>query len=110
MNKLVDNYLKNNNFSLNDITESKVKKIVLFTISQYFDKKISISLISSLADQILYLSFWTKNKSIENIDLINTLEILSELEYNQKNKPDEFELDLKELENYTKNILWFIEV
>lgn len=103
MNKIVDNYLKNNNFSLDNITESEAKKIVLFTINQYFDKKISIPLISSLADQILYVSFWNKNKSIENIDLANVLEILSELDYNQKNKPDEFKEDIKELEKYIKN-------
>ena len=104
MNKLVDNYLKKNNFNLDNINESKAKKIVLFAINQYFDKKISISLISSLADQILYVSFWNKNKSIENIDLVNVLEILSELDYNQKNKPDEFKADLKEMELYVKNI------
>ena len=104
MNKLVDNYLKKNNFSLDNINESKAKKIVLFAINQYFNKKISISLISSLADQILYVSFWNKNKSIENIDLVNVLEILSELDYNQKNKPDEFKADLKEMELYVKNI------
>ena len=105
MNKIVDNYLKDNNFSLDNITESEAKKIVLFTIDQYFDKKISITLISSLANQILYVSFWNKNKSIENIDLVNVLEILSELDYNQKNKPDEFKEDVKELEKYGKNNL-----
>jgi len=103
MNKLVNKYLKNNSFSLDDITELKAKKIVLFAISQFFEKKISIDLISSLADQVLYVSFWNKNKSIENIDLVNVLEILSELDYNQKNKPDEFKIGLKELEAYTKN-------
>ena len=106
MNKLVDNYLKNNNFSLDNITESEAKKIVLFTLNQYFDKKISITLISSLADQILYVSFWNKNKSIENINLINALEILSELDYNHKNKPDEFKEDVKELKRYIKNNKW----
>jgi hypothetical protein len=104
MNKPVEDYIKNNNFSLNNITESKAKKIVLFAIGQYFDKKISITLISSLADHILYVSFWNKNKSIENIDLVNILETLSELEYNQKNKPKEFEKDIKELESYVQNI------
>jgi len=103
MNKLVDNYLKSNNFSLDNITELEAKKIILFTINQFFNKKISISLISSLADQILYVSFWNKNKSIENVDLVNVLEILSELDYNQKNKPDEYKEDLKELEAYAKN-------
>ena len=103
MNKITDNYLKNNNFSLDNITESKAKKIVIFAVNQFFKKKISISLISSLADQILYVSFWNKNKSIENIDLVNVLEILSELDYNQKNKPDKFKEDLKELEKYAKN-------
>ena len=53
MNKSVDNYLKNNNLSFEDITEYKAKKIILFAIGQYFDKKISISLISSLADLLL---------------------------------------------------------
>jgi hypothetical protein len=103
MNKLVDYFLKNNNFSLDNITESEANEIVLFAIGQYFDKKISITLISSLANQILYVSFWNKNKSIENIDLVNALEVLSELDYNQKNKPDQFKEDLKELEAYTKN-------
>lgn len=104
MNKLVDNYLKNNNLSFVNITESKAKNIVLFVINQYFNKKISTSLISTLADQILYVSFWNKNKSIENIDLVNVLEILSELEYNQNNKPDDFKISLKEIEIYVKNI------
>lgn len=104
MNKLVNNYLKNNNFNLNNITEPKANKIVLFAIGQYFNKKISITLISSLADQILYVSFWNKNKSIENTNLVNVLETLSELEYNQKNKPDEFKEALKEMELYVQNI------
>lgn len=104
MNKLVDNYLKNNNFSFDNITESKAKKIVLFAIGQYFDKKISISLISSLADHILYESFLNKRKSIENLELNNVLDILSELEYNKKNKSNDFKLDLKELESYVQNI------
>ena len=104
MNKLVNKYLKDNSFSFDDITESKAKKIILFAISQFFEKKISIALISSLADQVLYVSFWNKNKSIENIDLVNILETLSELEYNQKNKPKEFEKDIKELESYVQNI------
>lgn len=103
MNKLVNKYLKDNGFSLDDITEPKAKKIVLFVINQFFEDKISIALISSLADQILYASFWTKNKSIENVDLINVLETLSELGYNQKNKYDEFKEGLKELETYAKN-------
>jgi len=102
MNKIVDNFLKNNNFSLENITESKVKEIVIFALNQFFEKKISIALISSLADQILYVSFWNKNKSIENVDLVNVLEILSELDYNQKNKPEEFKEDIKELEKYAK--------
>lgn len=101
-NKKVDNYLKNNNLSLNNITEAKAKKIVLFAINQYFDKKISISLISSLADQILYESFLLKGKSIESLDLNNALDILSEFEYDKKNKPNEFNLNLKELETYAK--------
>lgn len=104
MNKLVDNYLKNNNLSFVNITESKAKNIVLFVINQYLNKKISTSLISTLADQILYVSFWNKNKSIENIDLVNVLEILSELEYNQNNKPDDFKVSLKEIEIFVKNI------
>jgi hypothetical protein len=103
MNKLVNKYLKDNSFSLDDITESEAKKIVLSIISQFFDKKIPITLISSLANQILYVSFWNKNKSIENVDLVNVLEIISELDYNQKNKPDEFKEDIKELEKYAKN-------
>jgi len=104
MNKLVNKYLKDNSFSLDDITESKAKKIVLFAINQFFEEKISIALISSLADQVLYVSFWNKNKSIENIDLVNILETLSELDYNQKNKPDEFKEALKEIKLYVQNI------
>lgn len=100
---LLNKFLKDNNFSLDNITESEAKKIILFAINQFFEKKISTALISSLANQILYVSFWNKNKSIENIVLVNVLEILSELDYNQKNKPDEFKEDIKELEKYAKN-------
>lgn len=100
---LLNEFLKDNNLSLDNITETEAKKIILFAINQFFNKKISIPLISSLANQILYASFWDKNRSIENVDLVNILEMLSELDYNKKNKPDEFKLDLKELEIYTKN-------
>ncbi|MDD4135790.1 MAG: hypothetical protein PHN66_01835 [Candidatus Shapirobacteria bacterium] len=102
---LLNEFLKDNNLSLDNITETEAKKIILFAINQFFNKKISIPLISSLANQILYVSFWNKNKSIEDVDLVNVLEILSELDYNQKNKPDEFKEDIKELKTYIKNNL-----
>lgn len=53
MNKLVNKYLKDNSFSLDDITESKAKKIVLFAISQFLEKNINfLNFIISRSDFI----------------------------------------------------------
>ncbi len=103
MNKLINKLLKDNGLGGEKINEIEAKKIVLFFIRQYFDKKISISVISALADFILYENFLNKDISIQDLELSNILDVISELKYNQKSSPDDFKKSIEILRKYIEN-------
>ncbi|MDD4026915.1 MAG: hypothetical protein PHO75_01835 [Candidatus Shapirobacteria bacterium] len=102
MNKKIKIFLQKNKFT-DSINESVANEIILVAIKKYLKKQISTSFISALADEILYEKFLNKNISIENLELSDTLDTISELKYNQKNSKDNFEKSIKILQIYLKN-------
>jgi len=103
MNKFIKKIFKKYNLNVENLDENKTKDLVLFFLKGYFEKKFLISAVDSFADFILYENFLNKNVSIEDLELSDILETMSELGYYQKNSPDDFEKSIKLLKKYIEN-------
>ena len=90
------------------LTIDETKKIFLFSLRDYFNKKIDISIISSVATQLFYQLNKPTNlyKTTVGHKLGNVLDSASELDYYSKNKKNNkhnqklYLLTTKELKSY----------
>ena len=93
-------YYESHNYDLSRISPIYAREIFVNAVKEYFEKKISESLLASIAGDLMYQHKMT-DKIIENdVNLGHILTFVSELDWFKANQKVSYDSTLKELKKF----------